>query len=117
MSPLSRGLDGRSPEEAMSVLSRVVVALSVALAVTVAALAGDGIAESIRRLESLVQDGSYDEAVAYLNYAMTYQQHAMEGARRKLGADFFEIGIGQRAFGFADPGYFKIRREHILQKF
>lgn len=40
--------------------------------------------------ELLKDDGSYDEAVAYLNYAMTYQQHAMEGARRKLGADFFD---------------------------
>ena len=38
----------------------------------------------------LKDDGSYDEAVSYLNYAMTYQQHAMEGARRKLGFDFFD---------------------------
>ncbi|HLE56937.1 MAG TPA: heparinase II/III family protein, partial [Rhodothermia bacterium] len=38
----------------------------------------------------LKDDGSYDEAVAYLNYAMTYQVYAMEAARRKLGVDFFD---------------------------
>jgi hypothetical protein len=40
--------------------------------------------------DRLQDDGSYDEAVAYLNYAMTYQLHAMEGARRKLGRDYFD---------------------------
>lgn len=35
-------------------------------------------------------DGSYDEAVSYVNYAMKYQIHAMEVIKRKLGIDFFD---------------------------
>ena len=47
--------------------------------------------ESIALFNGLLKDdGSYDEAVAYLNYAMTYQLHAMEAARRKLDRDYFD---------------------------
>ncbi|NNE34626.1 MAG: hypothetical protein HKN13_05295 [Rhodothermales bacterium] len=47
--------------------------------------------ESIGLFNALLKDdGSYDEAVNYLNYAMTYQLHAMEAARRMSGIDFFD---------------------------
>lgn len=47
--------------------------------------------DSIELFNALLKDdGSYDEAVSYLNYAMTYQVHAMEAARRKLGVDFYD---------------------------
>ncbi|MDG2255304.1 MAG: heparinase II/III family protein [Opitutaceae bacterium] len=38
----------------------------------------------------LKPDGSYDEAVAYANYAMTHQVMAMEVVKRKRGIDFFD---------------------------
>ena len=38
----------------------------------------------------LKDDGSYDEAVNYLNYAMTYQVYAMEVAHRKHGVNFYD---------------------------
>jgi hypothetical protein len=47
--------------------------------------------DSIVRFNDLLKDdGSYDEAVAYLEYAMKYQVYAMEAARRHLGVDFFD---------------------------
>ncbi|MFV1979832.1 MAG: heparinase II/III family protein, partial [Rhodothermia bacterium] len=57
--------------------------------------------DSIERFNALFEDdGSYDEAVAYLNYAMTYQIYAMEGARRKLGVDFFDTANFQGMMDF-----------------
>jgi len=47
--------------------------------------------ESIEYFNALLKDdGSYDEAVSYLNYAMTYQVYAMEASRRIFGIDFFD---------------------------
>ncbi|MFO7726406.1 MAG: heparinase II/III family protein [Oceanipulchritudo sp.] len=47
--------------------------------------------ESIPYFNSLFKDdGSYDEAVSYVNYAMKFQIHAMEVVRRKRGIDFFD---------------------------
>lgn len=47
--------------------------------------------DSIRRFSALFEDdGSYEEGVSYLNYAMTYEVYAMEAARRKLGVDFYD---------------------------
>lgn len=47
--------------------------------------------ESIPQFNALFKDdGSYDEAVAYVNYAMKYQADAMEAFRREWGIDFFD---------------------------
>jgi hypothetical protein len=47
--------------------------------------------ESIPEFNALFKDdGSYDEAVAYVNYAMKYQADAMEAVRREWGIDFFD---------------------------
>ncbi len=47
--------------------------------------------ESIPFFNSLIQDdGSYDEAVSYINYALKYQIMAMEVVKRKRGIDFFD---------------------------
>ena len=47
--------------------------------------------ESIPAFNAVFKDdGSYDEAVAYVNYAMKFQIHAMEAVRRQRGIDFFD---------------------------
>lgn len=60
--------------------------------------------ESIPYFNSLFKDdGSYDEAVSYVNYAMKYQIHAMEVVRRKKGIEFFDTAnfTGLTDFVFA----------------
>lgn len=47
--------------------------------------------ESIPAFNALFKDdGSYDEAVTYVNYALKYQADAMEAVRRAWGIDFFD---------------------------
>jgi hypothetical protein len=47
--------------------------------------------ESIPQFNALFKDdGSYDEAVAYVNYAMKYQADAIEAVKREWGIDFFD---------------------------
>lgn len=47
--------------------------------------------ESIPQFNALFKDdGSYDEAVAYVNYAMKYQADAMEAVKREWDIDFFD---------------------------
>lgn len=49
------------------------------------------LADGILRFNALVKkDGSYDEAIAYINYAMKYQTLAMEVLERKRGIDTFD---------------------------
>ena len=49
------------------------------------------VTESISFFNGLLKDdGSYDEAVAYLNYAMSYEVPAMEAAKRHWGIDYFD---------------------------
>lgn len=51
----------------------------------------DMVVESIAYFNGrLEDDGSYDEGVSYLQYAMTHQVHAIEIARRKFGVDLFD---------------------------
>lgn len=47
----------------------------------------DGI---IRFNDLFKKDGSYDEAIAYVNYAMKYQIMAMEAVERKRGINYFD---------------------------
>jgi hypothetical protein len=47
--------------------------------------------ESIPAFNALFKDdGSYDEAVTYVNYALKYQANAMEAVQRAWGIDFFD---------------------------
>lgn len=49
------------------------------------------LADGILRFNDLFKDdGSYDEAVTYVNYAMKYQILAMEVMKRKRGIDYFD---------------------------
>ena len=51
----------------------------------------DMVLDSIERFSGMFKDdGSYEEGVSYLNYAMTYEVYAMEAARRKMDVNFFD---------------------------
>lgn len=49
------------------------------------------LADGILRFNELIKkDGSYDEAISYINYAMKFQMLAMEVYQRKRGVDTFD---------------------------